>query len=159
MVRFGLLSILRPRNGEFALADASDTAIGTSSRRSFPSTTSGCSRRTVLASLSPYLLPCYICSFNGYLPRFSAMRGHIGSDPKCHQRGTDMCKSISPGLARALSLLQLSTSNASHTLQLYRRKAVPTAVTTGLDIGMSNLSLRTITLSFYSELHDSIVKT
>ncbi|KAI0321234.1 triose-phosphate transporter family-domain-containing protein [Amylostereum chailletii] len=32
----------------------------------------------------------------------------------------------------------------------YGRKAVPTAVTTGLDIGLSNLSLRTITLSFYT---------
>ena len=32
-----------------------------------------------------------------------------------------------------------------------RKKAVPTAVSTGLDIGLSNLSLKTITLSFYSE--------
>jgi solute carrier family 35 protein C2 len=31
-----------------------------------------------------------------------------------------------------------------------RIKAAPTAVTTGLDIGLSNLSLKTITLSFYS---------
>lgn len=33
----------------------------------------------------------------------------------------------------------------------YRKKGVPTAVSTGLDIGLSNLSLKTITLSFYSE--------
>lgn len=33
----------------------------------------------------------------------------------------------------------------------YRKRAVPTAVATGLDIGLSNLSLKTITLSFYSE--------
>ncbi len=33
----------------------------------------------------------------------------------------------------------------------HRKKAVPTAVSTGLDIGLSNLSLKTITLSFYSE--------
>ncbi|KAI0033450.1 triose-phosphate transporter family-domain-containing protein [Vararia minispora EC-137] len=32
----------------------------------------------------------------------------------------------------------------------YLRKAMPTAVSTGLDIGLSNLSLRTITLSFYT---------
>jgi hypothetical protein len=32
-----------------------------------------------------------------------------------------------------------------------RKKAVPTAVATGLDIGLSNLSLKMITLSFYSE--------
>ncbi|KIM79047.1 hypothetical protein PILCRDRAFT_823899 [Piloderma croceum F 1598] len=32
----------------------------------------------------------------------------------------------------------------------YIRKAVPTAVATGLDIGLSNLSLKTITLSFYT---------
>ncbi|KDR75307.1 hypothetical protein GALMADRAFT_249326 [Galerina marginata CBS 339.88] len=34
--------------------------------------------------------------------------------------------------------------------QDYTRKAVPTAVATGLDIGLSNLSLKTITLSFYT---------
>ena len=33
-----------------------------------------------------------------------------------------------------------------------RRKAVPTGIATGLDIGLSNLSLKMITLSFYSEL-------
>jgi len=32
----------------------------------------------------------------------------------------------------------------------YIKKAVPTAVSTGLDIGLSNLSLKTITLSFYT---------
>ncbi|KAG2125980.1 triose-phosphate transporter family-domain-containing protein [Suillus clintonianus] len=32
----------------------------------------------------------------------------------------------------------------------YGKKAVPTAVATGLDIGLSNLSLKTITLSFYT---------
>ncbi|KAI0041751.1 TPT-domain-containing protein [Auriscalpium vulgare] len=32
----------------------------------------------------------------------------------------------------------------------YAKKAAPTAVTTGLDIGLSNLSLKTITLSFYT---------
>ncbi|KDQ49376.1 hypothetical protein JAAARDRAFT_42940 [Jaapia argillacea MUCL 33604] len=32
----------------------------------------------------------------------------------------------------------------------YGKKAVPCAVTTGLDIGLSNLSLKTITLSFYT---------
>ncbi|KAG2113810.1 triose-phosphate transporter family-domain-containing protein [Suillus discolor] len=32
----------------------------------------------------------------------------------------------------------------------YSKKAVPTAVATGLDIGLSNLSLKTITLSFYT---------
>lgn len=34
---------------------------------------------------------------------------------------------------------------------LHRRKAVPTGITTGLDIGLSNLSLKLITLSFYSK--------
>jgi len=34
---------------------------------------------------------------------------------------------------------------------VHRKKAVPTAVSTGLDIGLSNLSLKTITLSFYSK--------
>ncbi|KAI0930642.1 hypothetical protein AcV5_007303 [Taiwanofungus camphoratus] len=33
---------------------------------------------------------------------------------------------------------------------LHRRKAVPTGITTGLDIGLSNLSLKLITLSFYT---------
>lgn len=33
---------------------------------------------------------------------------------------------------------------------LHRKKAVPTAIATSLDIGLSNLSLKTITLSFYS---------
>lgn len=33
---------------------------------------------------------------------------------------------------------------------LRRKKAVPTAVATSLDVGLSNLSLRTISLSFYS---------
>lgn len=33
----------------------------------------------------------------------------------------------------------------------YGQKIIPTAVTTGLDIGLSNLSLKTITLSLYSE--------
>ncbi|OBZ67087.1 putative transporter C22E12.01 [Grifola frondosa] len=32
----------------------------------------------------------------------------------------------------------------------YIRKAVPTGITTGLDIGLSNLSLKIITLSFYT---------
>ncbi|KAF9564763.1 triose phosphate transporter, partial [Agrocybe pediades] len=32
----------------------------------------------------------------------------------------------------------------------YGKKAVPTAVATGMDIGLSNLSLKTITLSFYT---------
>ncbi|KII91983.1 hypothetical protein PLICRDRAFT_103092 [Plicaturopsis crispa FD-325 SS-3] len=32
----------------------------------------------------------------------------------------------------------------------YGKKALPTAITTGLDIGLSNLSLKTITLSFYT---------
>ncbi|KAG0704725.1 TPT-domain-containing protein [Suillus ampliporus] len=32
----------------------------------------------------------------------------------------------------------------------YGKKAVPTAIATGLDIGLSNLSLKTITLSFYT---------
>lgn len=35
---------------------------------------------------------------------------------------------------------------------LLSTKAVPTAMATGLDIGLSNLSLKTITLSFYSKL-------
>jgi len=38
----------------------------------------------------------------------------------------------------------------SPTREDYLRKATPTAIATGLDIGMSNLSLRTITLSFYT---------
>ena len=33
----------------------------------------------------------------------------------------------------------------------HSRKAIPTGVTTGLDIGLSNLSLKLITLSFYSK--------
>lgn len=36
---------------------------------------------------------------------------------------------------------------------VFRKRALPTAVTTGLDIGLSNLSLKTITLSFYSECY------
>ena len=35
----------------------------------------------------------------------------------------------------------------------YRRKVIPTAMATSLDIGLSNLSLKTITLSFYSTYH------
>lgn len=35
----------------------------------------------------------------------------------------------------------------------FRQKVVPTAVATGLDIGLSNLSLKLITLSFYSEYY------
>lgn len=31
-----------------------------------------------------------------------------------------------------------------------RKKAFPTAIATSLDIGLSNVSLKTITLSFYS---------
>ncbi|KAG9126307.1 Triose-phosphate Transporter [Ceratobasidium sp. 392] len=38
----------------------------------------------------------------------------------------------------------------SPTLKQYGTKAVPCAVTTSLDIGLSNLSLKTITLSFYT---------
>ncbi|EGN99596.1 hypothetical protein SERLA73DRAFT_88092 [Serpula lacrymans var. lacrymans S7.3] len=38
----------------------------------------------------------------------------------------------------------------SPTMADYGKKAVPTAITTGLDIGLSNLSLKTITLSFYT---------
>lgn len=38
-------------------------------------------------------------------------------------------------------------------IKIYSRKAVPTAVATSLDIGLSNLSLKLITLSFYSALH------
>lgn len=34
----------------------------------------------------------------------------------------------------------------------YMTKVVPTAATTGLDIGLSNLSLKTVTLTLYSEL-------
>ncbi|KZV71146.1 TPT-domain-containing protein [Peniophora sp. CONT] len=41
-------------------------------------------------------------------------------------------------------------SELSPTRGGYLRKAMPTAVSTGLDIGLSNLSLRTITLSFYT---------
>lgn len=38
----------------------------------------------------------------------------------------------------------------SPSIKDYGKKAVPTAVATGLDIGLSNLSLKTITLSFYT---------
>jgi solute carrier family 35 protein C2 len=38
----------------------------------------------------------------------------------------------------------------SPSVQDYGKKVVPTAVTTGLDIGLSNVSLKTITLSFYT---------
>ena len=34
---------------------------------------------------------------------------------------------------------------------IFRTRTVPTAIATSLDIGLSNLSLKTITLSFYSE--------
>ncbi|KAI9510918.1 triose-phosphate transporter family-domain-containing protein [Russula earlei] len=34
--------------------------------------------------------------------------------------------------------------------EVYVKRAIPTAVSTGLDIGLSNLSLKTITLSFYT---------
>lgn len=44
----------------------------------------------------------------------------------------------------------LETHLACH-LHNHSRKAVPTGVTTGLDIGFSNLSLKLITLSFYSK--------
>jgi len=46
-------------------------------------------------------------------------------------------------LLKKFSVLNLS-------LQFLRKKAIPTALATGLDIGFSNLSLKTITLSFYS---------
>ena len=42
-------------------------------------------------------------------------------------------------------------------LQLVRKKAIPTALATGLDIGFSNLSLKTITLSFYSNVHFQVL--
>ena len=44
-------------------------------------------------------------------------------------------------------------------ISLKRKKAVPTAVATGLDIGLSNLSLKTITLSFYSEFPSLVVRS
>ncbi|CAL1708093.1 unnamed protein product [Somion occarium] len=37
----------------------------------------------------------------------------------------------------------------------YARRAVPTGIATGLDIGLSNLSLKTITLSFYTMIKSS----
>jgi hypothetical protein len=56
----------------------------------------------------------------------------------------------------------MCTSNPEHIFEIReflfsdgwffrRQKVVPTAVATGLDIGLSNLSLRAITLSFYSK--------
>lgn len=48
-------------------------------------------------------------------------------------------------------ILECSTSRSAYSRSFYRKKAVPTAISTGLDIGLSNLSLKTITLSFYSE--------
>ncbi|KAF8875814.1 triose-phosphate transporter family-domain-containing protein [Gymnopilus junonius] len=55
-------------------------------------------------------------------------------------------------LAAVLRLLWPKTFRPPHNpaRQDYAKKAVPTAVATGLDIGLSNLSLKTITLSFYT---------
>lgn len=39
----------------------------------------------------------------------------------------------------------------AHVFVALRKKAIPTAVSSGLDIGLSNLSLKMITLSFYSK--------
>lgn len=44
------------------------------------------------------------------------------------------------------------------TLDDYGKKAFPCAAATGLDIGLSNLSLKTITLSFYSECFVCVVQ-
>jgi hypothetical protein len=41
-------------------------------------------------------------------------------------------------------------------LEAHRLKVVPTGMTTGLDIGLSNLSLKMITLSFYSQYFASL---
>lgn len=39
----------------------------------------------------------------------------------------------------------------AHVFVALRKKAIPAAVSSGLDIGLSNLSLKMITLSFYSK--------
>ncbi|KAF9070851.1 triose-phosphate transporter family-domain-containing protein [Rhodocollybia butyracea] len=41
------------------------------------------------------------------------------------------------------------------TLEEYGKKAIPTGTTTSLDIGLSNLSLKTVTLSFYTMVKSS----
>jgi solute carrier family 35 protein C2 len=55
-------------------------------------------------------------------------------------------------LAATLRYTQPRTFRPAHnpTIGDYTKRAVPTAVATGLDIGFSNLSLKTITLSFYT---------
>nr|GAT57766.1 predicted protein [Mycena chlorophos] len=45
--------------------------------------------------------------------------------------------------------------NHKPTLEDYGKKAVPTAVATGLDVGLSNLSLKSISLSFFTMIKSS----
>ncbi|KAJ7718014.1 TPT-domain-containing protein [Mycena maculata] len=56
------------------------------------------------------------------------------------------------GLAALLRFVWPKRFRPAHdpTLADYGKKAVPTAVATGLDIGLSNLSLKTISLSFFT---------
>ncbi|KAG8685274.1 Triose-phosphate Transporter [Ceratobasidium sp. 395] len=64
--------------------------------------------------------------------------------------GTHMCMQfLLAALARWLFPRTFGSPH-SPTLKQYGTKAVPCAVTTSLDIGLSNLSLKTITLSFYT---------
>ena len=55
---------------------------------------------------------------------------------------------------RVRQVFLASRANAAltaHSNFAYRTKVAPCGMATGLDIGLSNLSLRTITLSFYSQ--------
>ena len=56
-----------------------------------------------------------------------------------------------PQSLRHMRMFQIGIRVLTSVSIAHRKKAVPTAVSTGLDIGLSNLSLKTITLSFYSE--------
>jgi len=56
-----------------------------------------------------------------------------------------------PTIGNYTYVFVISDSGVSCPPIFYRKKAVPTAVASGLDIGLSNLSLKTIPLSFYSE--------
>lgn len=58
---------------------------------------------------------------------------------------------------RTLPLRQITQNRAEAEASLYyRTKVIPCGLATGMDIGLSNLSLKTITLSFYSTLVSAI---
>lgn len=98
-------------------------------------TTSGCSRQNTTVSLSPSLSPFVTCSSS--LPCLPSSE-LFGLTTLYRQSGQ----------ARRITCTPASAAE-SHT-DWVSSKVVPTAVATGGDIGLSNLSLKTITLTLYT---------